>query len=47
MAREAGVQPPLGATAQALFVRACEQGLASLDDASLLTLMRGLIAAGS
>ncbi|HSB25137.1 MAG TPA: NAD(P)-dependent oxidoreductase [Burkholderiaceae bacterium] len=46
MAREAGVQPPLGATAQALFVRACDQGLASLDDASLLTLMRGLLAAG-
>jgi hypothetical protein len=30
----------LGATAQELFARACAHGLASLDDASLLTLMR-------
>jgi putative dehydrogenase len=40
MARDAGLQPVLGATAQELFARACAHGLASLDDASLLTLMR-------
>ena len=40
MAGDAGLQPLLGATAQELFARACAQGLASLDDASLLTLMR-------
>ena len=45
MARDAGLQPLLGATAQQLFARACAQGLASLDDASLLTLMRHLFAA--
>jgi 3-hydroxyisobutyrate dehydrogenase len=44
MVRRAGLQPPLGATAQALFARACAQGLATLDDASLLLLMRGLLA---
>ena len=42
MARAAGVEPPLGAAAQALFARACEGGLGALDDASLLTLMRRL-----
>ena len=45
MAREAGVRPPMGAAAQQLFAQACEQGLASLDDASLLTLMRQRFAA--
>ncbi|MFI4931316.1 MAG: NAD(P)-dependent oxidoreductase [Burkholderiales bacterium] len=40
MAGDAGLQPLLGATAQQLFARACAQGLASLDDASLLTSMR-------
>ena len=44
MARSAGLRPPLGATAQALFARACAQGLAALDDASLLTLMRAVLA---
>jgi len=40
MATGAGLQPPLGALAQQLFARACDQGLSSLDDASLLILMR-------
>jgi len=40
MAGDAGLAPLLGATAQRLFARACAQGLASLDDASLLTSMR-------
>jgi 3-hydroxyisobutyrate dehydrogenase len=40
LAQRAQVQPPLGAQAQALFARACAEGLESLDDASLLTLMR-------
>jgi L-threonate 2-dehydrogenase len=44
MAGDAGLVPPLGALAQQLFARACAQGLASLDDASLLTLMRCLLA---
>ncbi|HEY6512088.1 MAG TPA: NAD(P)-dependent oxidoreductase [Burkholderiaceae bacterium] len=44
MAGDAGLQPPLGAVAQQLFERACASGLASLDDASLLTLMRRLMA---
>lgn len=44
MAGDAGLHPALGATAQQLFARACAQGLASLDDASLLTLMRRLFA---
>ncbi|HSW26168.1 MAG TPA: NAD(P)-dependent oxidoreductase [Burkholderiaceae bacterium] len=44
MADDAGLQPLLGATARQLFARACAEGLASLDDASLLTLMRRLIA---
>jgi len=42
LAQHAHVQPPLGAVAQALFARACADGLESLDDASLLTLMRRL-----
>ena len=44
LARRAQVQPPLGAMAQALFARACADGLESLDDASLLTLMRRMFA---
>jgi 3-hydroxyisobutyrate dehydrogenase len=40
LARRAHVEPPLGAVAQALFAHACANGLQSLDDASLLTLMR-------
>jgi len=40
MAGAAGLQPLLGATAQQVFARACAQGLASHDDASLLTVMR-------
>jgi L-threonate 2-dehydrogenase len=40
MAGDAGLQPLLGATAQQLFARACAQGLAAQDDASLLTVMR-------
>jgi 3-hydroxyisobutyrate dehydrogenase len=42
LAQRAQVQPPLGGVAQALFARACADGLDSLDDASLLTLMRRL-----
>jgi L-threonate 2-dehydrogenase len=42
LAQRAQVQPPLGAAAQALFARACAAGLETLDDASLLTLMRRL-----
>jgi L-threonate 2-dehydrogenase len=44
MAGDASLQPALGATARQLFARACAEGLASLDDASLLTLMRRLVA---
>jgi len=44
MAGDAGLQPQLGALAQQLFTCACAQGLAALDDASLLTLMRHLLA---
>ncbi len=40
LARRAHVEPPLGALAQALFERACSEGLQAHDDASLLTLMR-------
>jgi len=40
LAQRAQVEPALGAVAQALFARACADGLDSLDDASLLTLMR-------
>jgi putative dehydrogenase len=46
MALTAGLQPPLGAVAQQLFARACDRGLGSLDDASLLTLMRQRFAGG-
>jgi 3-hydroxyisobutyrate dehydrogenase len=46
MAAHAGLQPPLGATAQQLFAQACAHGLSSLDDASLLTLMRRRFAGG-
>ena len=46
MARGTGLEPPLGAAAQALFVRACDGGLGALDDASLLTLMRRLFGNG-
>jgi 3-hydroxyisobutyrate dehydrogenase-like beta-hydroxyacid dehydrogenase len=42
MARSAGIEPPLGSAAQALFARACADGFAALDDASLLMLMRRL-----
>jgi 3-hydroxyisobutyrate dehydrogenase len=42
MARSAGIEPPLGRAAQALFARACADGFAALDDASLLMLMRQL-----
>jgi 3-hydroxyisobutyrate dehydrogenase len=44
MARAVAVEPALGAVAQGLFQRACDEGLASLDDASVLTLMRRLFA---
>jgi len=44
MASQAGLAPPLGALAQEIFARACHDGLADLDDASLLTLMRQLVA---
>jgi len=46
MAASAGLQPALGVGAQQLFAQACAQGLASLDDASLLTLMRRRFAGG-
>lgn len=39
-ARDTGMQVPVGAQAAALFDRACKQGLADLDDASLLALLR-------
>jgi putative dehydrogenase len=42
LAQRAQARPPLGAVAQALFAKACAEGLHSLDDASLLTLMRRL-----
>jgi 3-hydroxyisobutyrate dehydrogenase len=44
LARRAHIEPPLGAVAQSLFARACDEGLRSLDDASLLMLMRRLFA---
>jgi 3-hydroxyisobutyrate dehydrogenase len=44
LARRAHTRPPLGAVAQALFAKACAEGLESLDDASVLTLMRRLLA---
>lgn len=40
MAHEAGVQTPLAAQASALFARACDQGLATLDDGSVFELLR-------
>ncbi|HEX6016795.1 MAG TPA: NAD(P)-dependent oxidoreductase [Burkholderiaceae bacterium] len=40
MAASAGLRPALGAGAQELFAQACAQGLAALDDASMLTLLR-------
>jgi 3-hydroxyisobutyrate dehydrogenase-like beta-hydroxyacid dehydrogenase len=42
LALRAQTRPPLGAVAQALFAKACAAGLDSLDDSSLLTLMRRL-----
>jgi putative dehydrogenase len=39
-AAAAGFQGPLGAAAHAVFARACEQGLAGLDDGALLQLLR-------
>ena len=42
LAPRAQARPPLGAVAQALFAKACAEGLESLDDSSLLTLMRRL-----
>ena len=42
LALRAQTSPPLGAVAQALFAKACAAGLDSLDDSSLLTLMRRL-----
>lgn len=40
MARRLGMATPVGENAAALFSRACESGFASLDDASLLDLLR-------
>lgn len=40
MARRLGTATPVGENAAALFARACESGFASLDDASLLELLR-------
>ncbi|MBX3622424.1 MAG: NAD(P)-dependent oxidoreductase [Rhizobacter sp.] len=40
MAAQAGADTPLGAVAAALFARACESGLAAMDDASLFELLR-------
>jgi 3-hydroxyisobutyrate dehydrogenase len=42
MAHGVGVQPLLGTAAHALFAQACATGLQTLDDASMLTLMRRL-----
>ena len=42
LAVRAQTRPPLGAVAQALFAKACAAGLDTLDDSSLLTLMRRL-----
>jgi putative dehydrogenase len=41
-AAAAGFQGPLGAAAHAAFARACDAGLAGLDDGALLLLLRGL-----
>jgi 3-hydroxyisobutyrate dehydrogenase len=40
VARQAGFDAPVGEQAAALFARACENGLATLDDASVFELMR-------
>lgn len=40
MAHRLGLATPVGEHAAALFARACESGFASLDDASLLELLR-------
>ena len=40
MAREAGFEAAVGAQAAAHFARACDTGLAALDDASLFSLLR-------
>lgn len=40
MAQQAGSATPLGEQAAALFARACENGLAGMDDASVLELLR-------
>jgi 3-hydroxyisobutyrate dehydrogenase len=40
MAASAGAPVPIGTQAEAVFARACAEGLASLDDASLLELLR-------
>jgi 3-hydroxyisobutyrate dehydrogenase len=40
MAARAGAEVAVGAQAAALFARACEQGFAALDDASLFELLR-------
>ncbi len=42
MASAAGGAPPLGAVAAELFAKACAQGFAELDDASLLMLARAI-----
>ncbi len=41
-ARQAGVEPLLGALAQQLFAQACAAGLGAADDSALLGWMRGL-----
>jgi len=40
MAQAAGFDVALGSQAAALFARACAQGCAALDDASLFDLLR-------
>lgn len=40
-ARQQGFDAPLGAQSAALFQRACDEGLAGLDDSCLLDLLRG------
>ena len=40
MAQQAGFATPLGEQAAALFARACESGLAGMDDASVFELLR-------
>ena len=43
-AADAGLQPPLGQLAQALFARGMAQGLAEQDDAAMLGLLRQVLA---